>query len=221
VTCVIRVVPRIIFHPQAVLLGRCLSDQIASSCLPSSLHPDFALVERCLRGERAAQELLYARHAPTLFAVCKRYASTREHAEDLLQDGFIRAFRALSQYRGEGPLEGWLRRIVVRMAINQFHAAAVRPTEVDLMEAADLSTADHDALAQLSADDLRNVIQQLPDGYRIVLNLYCFEGYQHREIADLLGIDERTSSSQLAKARRKLLTLLRRPTYAFLDDDPR
>ncbi len=178
-------------------------------------------MERCLRGERAAQELLYARHAPTLFAVCKRYAPTREQAEDLLQDAFIRAFRALPQYRGDGPLEGWLRRIVVRTAINQFHAAAIRPTEVDLMEAADLTSADHDALAQLSADDLRTVIQQLPDGYRLVLNLYCFEGYQHREIAEMLGIDERTSSSQLAKARRKLLGLLRRSTYALLDYDPR
>ncbi len=189
--------------------------------MPSPPHPDAALAERCLRGERAAQELLYARYAPGLFAVCRRYAPTREQAEDLLQEAFIRGFRALGQYRADGPLEGWLRRIVVRTAINQFHAAAARPRETDLTEAADLSSADHDALAHLSADDLRDVIRQLPDGYRLVLNLYCFEGYAHREIAEMLHIDERTSSSQLAKARRKLLALLRRPTYALLDYDPR
>ena len=184
-------------------------------------HPDLALAERCLRGERAAQELLYARYAPALLAVCGRYARSGGQAEDVLQDAFIRAFRNLEQYRGEGPLAAWLRRIVVRTAINHYQAAAVRPAEVDLDEAAGISSDDHDALAQLSAADLRAVIQQLPDGYRIVLNLYCLDGYQHREIAELLGIDERTSSSQLAKARRKLLTLLRRPHYALLDYDPR
>ncbi len=176
---------------------------------------DLALTERCLRGERAAQEALYARFAPRLLAVCCRYAPTRAAAEDVLQEALIRAFRSLDQYRGAGPLEAWLRRIVVRTAINSFHAAAARPPEVDLGEAADITADDHDALEQLAVDDLRALIQQLPAGYRLVLNLYCFEGYAHREIAGLLGIDEKTSSSQLFKARQKLLALLRRPDYAL------
>ncbi len=187
---------------------------------PSPHAADLALTQRCLRGERAAQETLYARYAPRLLAVALRYAPSRMGAEDLLQDALIRAFGSLENYRADGPLEAWLRRIVVRTAINQFHARAVRPGEVELDEAAAITTDDHDALAQLAADDLEALIQQLPAGYRLVLNLYCFEGYPHREIAGLLGIEEKTSSSQLFKARQKLLALLRHPTYA-LGYDPR
>ena len=181
---------------------------------------DFALVQCCLRGERAAQEALYARFAPRLLAVWARYAPTRAAAEDLLQEALIRSFKALGQYRADGPLEAWLRRIVVRTAINSYHAAAARPAEVDLDEAADLTTDDHDALDQLAVEDLRTLIQGLPAGYRLVLNLYCFEGYSHAEIAAALGIAEKTSSSQLFKARQRLLALLRRPDYA-LGYDPR
>ena len=182
--------------------------------MPNLYPTDFDLARRCLRGERAAQEAPYARFAPRLLAVACRYAPTRAAAEDVLQDALIRAFASLEQYRGEGALEAWLRRIVVRTAINHFHAAAARPAEAGLDEAAHLTTDDYDILARLAADDLRALIQRLPTGYRLVLNLYCIEGYTHTEIAALLGIDERMSSSQLAKARRRLLALLRHAEYA-------
>lgn len=188
--------------------------------MPSSYPADLELAERFVRGDRAAQEAVYARFAPRLLAVCLRYTSSRVVAEDLLHEALLRAFRSLDQYRGDGPLEAWLRRIVVRTAINHFHATAARPVEVDLDEAADISTDDHDALAQLATADLRALIQRLPDAPRLVFNLYCIEGYSHKEIAGLLGIEEKTSSSQLAKARQRLLVLLRRPEYA-LGYDPR
>ncbi len=159
--------------------------------MPASHPADFALAQRCLGGERAAQETLYAHFAPRLLAVACRYAPTRAVAEDLLQDALIRSFRALDQYRGDGPLEAWLRRTVVRTAINHYHAAAARPAEVELEEAADITTDDHDALDQLAVEDLRTLIQGLPAGYRLVLNLYCFDGYSHAEIAVALGIAKR------------------------------
>lgn len=168
-----------------------------------------------MRGERAAQELLYARFAPRLLVVCTRYARNRAQAEDLLQEAFIRVFRYLPQYRAEGPLEAWLRRLVVRTAINYYHATARQQREVELEEAAMVTAEDNNALAQLSMEDIRGLINQLPDGCRLVLNLYCFEGLSHREIAELLGIEEKTSSSQLFKARQRLLVLLRRDEYAL------
>jgi RNA polymerase sigma-70 factor (ECF subfamily) len=185
--------------------------------LPTPPPADFsALVERCRRRERAAQEELYARFAPRLLAVCCRYAPSRAQAEDLLQDAFIRIFNALDQFRADGPLEAWLRRIVVRTAITHFHSTRNRTQyEVDLEEAADAVADDYDALSRLRVEDIRAMIHQLPEKCRLVLNLYCFEGFSHREIADALGIEEKTSSSQLFKARQRLLTLLRRDEYAL------
>lgn len=149
-----------------------------------------------------------------MMTVCGRYARSRVQAEDLLQEAFIRIFRSLEQFRADGPLEAWLRRIVVRTAINYYHATASRQPEVDLSEAAEVTADDNHALASLSVADIQAMIHLLPDGYRLVLNLFCFEGYSHREIADLLGIEEKTSSSQLFKARQRLLILLRHSEYA-------
>ncbi len=175
-----------------------------------------ALVTRCRRRERAAQEELYARFAPRLLAICARYTTNQAQAEDLLQEAFIKIFSALDQFRADGPLEAWLRRIVVRTAITHYHASRHRTRqEVELDEAADATTDDHDVLARLRTEDIHAMIQQLPEKCRLVLNLYCFEGYSHRQIAEELGIEEKTSSSQLFKARQRLLILLRRDEYAL------
>ncbi len=173
-------------------------------------------MQACLRGERAAQEQLYAQFAAPLLSVCQRYARTSAQAEDILQEAYIRIFRSLALFRGEGPLEAWMRRIVVRTAINHYHAGAVEKAEVGLnADAFGVCADDNNALAQLSVQDILGLIHQLPDGYRLVMNLFCFEGYSHREIADLLGIEEKSSSSQLFKARQRLLLLLRRAEYAL------
>ncbi len=129
----------------------------------------------------------------------------------------MRIFRSLEQFRADGPLEAWLRRIVVHTAITHYHAARTRRErqEVDLDEAADATADDHDALARLRLEDIWAMIHRLPEKCRLVLNLYCFEGYSHKEIAAALGIEEKTSSSQLFKARQRLLVLLRRDEYAL------
>lgn len=163
----------------------------------------------CRRGERTAQAALYRALAPRLLGVCRRYARTREAAEDLLQESFLKLFHRLDQYQGAGSLEGWARRVCVSTCIDHYRAELRQWREIELEEATDLPPADASILADLDAQDLLMLINRLPDGYRLVLNLYCLEGYSHKEIAQLLGIEERTSSSQLFKARRLLAALVR------------
>ena len=169
------------------------------------------LLAGCLRGESAAQTAFYGRFAPELFGVCLRYAHSRADAQDILQEGFIRVFERLGQYQGNGALEGWLKRVLVTTAVNHYHAELrYWQRNVELTDAAHVTADGNDALGQLSAAELLALISQLPTGYRLVLNLYCVEGYSHAEIGEQLGIDERTSSSQLHKARRQLQALVRR-----------
>lgn len=178
---------------------------------PSTTASPDRLLAGCLRGEPAAQTAFYRHFAPELLGVCLRYAHTRLDAQDILQEAFIRIFERLDQYQGAGSLAGWLKRVTVTTAINHYHAEVRRSLRTtDLTEADQVTADDNDQLAQLAAADLLRLITQLPTGYRLVLNLYCVEGYAHQEIAEQLGIDERTSSSQLAKARRHLQGLVRR-----------
>ena len=170
-----------------------------------------ALLAGCLRAEPAAQEALYARFEPLLLRVCVRYARSRAEAEDLVQEAFVRVFGRLHQYRGEGPLEGWVRRVGVTTCLDHYRAEVRGWHDVGLDAApAALTAAAADAPAHLAADELVAAIGRLPTIYRLVLNLYCIEGYSHQEIAEQLGIEERTSSSQLSRARRLLAEQLRR-----------
>ncbi|MEY4891888.1 MAG: hypothetical protein RIQ34_500 [Bacteroidota bacterium] len=161
------------------------------------------LIKSCLANDRRAQEQLYRWLSPRLFAVCLRYAADREAAEDVLQEGFIKLFQKLSSFRGEGSFEGWARRIMVNTAIEQFRKikpvlsleADHPPNEPSLKET---------GVSQLEAKELSALIQELPVGYRTVFNLYAVEGYNHAEIAALLGISEGTSKSQYARAKRWL-----------------
>ncbi|MBC7449603.1 MAG: sigma-70 family RNA polymerase sigma factor [Hymenobacteraceae bacterium] len=174
------------------------------------MHPE-TLLAGCLRGESAAQTAFYRHFAPDLLGVCLRYAHSRTDAQDILQEAFIRIFERLDQYQGSGTLAGWLKRVVVTTAINHYHAELrYWQRTVELTEATHITADGNDMLSQLSAADLLGLISQLPTGYRVVLNLYCIEGFSHKEIAQQLGIEERTSSSQLHKARRLLQALVRR-----------
>ncbi len=143
--------------------------------------------------------------------MCLRYAHSRADAQDILQEAFIRIFERLDQYQGNGVLEGWLRRVVVTTAVNHYHTELrYWKRNVELTEANHVTTDGNDLLSQLSANELLVLINRLPTGYRMVLNLYCIEGYSHAEIAAQLGIEERSSSSQLHKARRMLQAMVRR-----------
>lgn len=162
---------------------------------------DQHLIEACLQGERAAQRALYERFRSDMFRVCLRYAANREDAEDYLQEGFITVFRDLQQFRGDGPLGGWIRMVMVRASLQQLRKKKM--TFVDLDGIATLSENGHSPpiTAQLDAERLTGLIQQMPPGYRTVFNLYVVDGYAHEEIADMLGITTSTSKTQLFKAR--------------------
>ncbi|OON67098.1 RNA polymerase sigma factor [Hymenobacter sp. CRA2] len=158
----------------------------------------------CRRGQPAAQRQLYEHLSYRLMGVCLRYCPTRDEAEDALQNAFVKIFTNLHQYAGQGPFEAWARRIAVTTAINAYHQRRLRGPHVDYEEATEQAHPDGTPLDQLSANDVVSLMQTLPLGYRTVLNLYAVEGYSHAEIADLLGISEGTSKSQLSRARHLL-----------------
>ncbi|HMN06456.1 MAG TPA: RNA polymerase sigma factor [Flavobacteriales bacterium] len=164
---------------------------------------EYELVRACRREERSAQEALYARFSRRMFAVCLRYARHQAEAEDLLQEGFIQVFDKLHAFRMEGSLEGWIRRIMVHTCINHLRKRSVRD-EVLGTERMPERSVGPSAMDTLGQADLLALVQELPDGYRAVFNLYAIEGYDHAEIAELLGCGESTSRSQLAKARAAL-----------------
>ncbi len=160
------------------------------------------LVASCLKGNRESQQLLYERYAPKMLGVCYRYAHTLEEAEDILQEVFITVFRKLQQFRQEGPLEAWIRRITVNTALNCVKARYPINESLELLE--------HDAAPATAEDgqaekDLMSLLRTLPYGYRTVFNLYAIEGYSHEEIGHLLGVKPATSRSQYARARELMM----------------
>ena len=166
------------------------------------------LLEGCRRGDRKMQQELYNRFAPKMYGVCLRYASNAEEAEDILQEGFIKIFNKISSYRGEGSFEGWIRRIFVNTAIEHFrkktYMQPITETEENTVEGKYLSVLD-----SLAEKDIVRLVQQLSPGYRTVFNMYVVEGYTHKQIADMLGISEGTSKSQLSRAKLILQDLVK------------
>ena len=161
------------------------------------------LIEGCLAGDHRCQEALYARYARRMFAVCLRFARHQLEAEDLMQEGFIRVFEKLPDFRMEGSLEGWVRRIMVHTAINHYRRKSFKMEKFG-MEHLPEEPVPADAMDRMGVKDLMEMVASLPDGYRMVFNLYAIEGYDHAEIAERLGCGESTSRSQLAKARKLL-----------------
>lgn len=159
------------------------------------------LINGCLKGDSRMQEALYQRFAPKMYAVCLRYANNADDAQDLLQEGFIKVYRNLGKYRGDGSFEGWIRRIFVNTSIEYFRKKSAVLTGLSEREEKTIEDADISALDQLAEQDIIRFIQELSPGYKTVFNLYVIEGYSHREIADMLGISEGTSKSQLARAK--------------------
>src|ERR1700712_5497072 len=162
------------------------------------------LVKRCKANERKAQEMLYKQFASKMLGVCLRYATDRMEAEDMLQNGFIKVFQKIEAYRGEGSFEGWIRRIMVHSAIEYYRKYHKMVQLVDIEDAAGKTSVDALATSKLATEELMGLIQQLAPGYRIVFNLYAIEGYSHREIAEIIGISEGASKSQLSRARSVL-----------------
>lgn len=156
-----------------------------------------------MRGSAQCQRDLYERFAGKMYAVCLRYARTREDAADILQEGFLKVFSKLGQFQFQGSFEGWIRRVMVNTALRAYQKQRFDYEQSGYERLPELPV-EPDAVAVLSEAELMDLVRQLPDGYRAVFNLVAVEGYSHAEAASLLGIQESTSRSQLTKARRHL-----------------
>lgn len=170
---------------------------------------DQELVSGVLSGSSAHQSALYQKFSVPMFRVLLRYAKDRSEAEDMLQDGFVRVFRDMGQFRGDGALGGWIRRIMVNTALS--HLRKQRDFVKDVPDFNVFESKFHteeDFASNLDAETLLSYLQKLPPGYRTVFNFYAIEGFSHEEIAEQLGISIGTSKSQLYKAREFLKKIL-------------
>lgn len=162
------------------------------------------LIDGCLNNDRKAQKLLYEKYSSKMFGVCMRYAKSKEEAEDILSDSFVQVFVKLSSFKREGSFEGWIRRIVVNTSITAYRNNLKFNLNDEISEVHQLSDDNETAIDLLNVQQIKSIIQQMPDGYRMIFNLYVIEGYNHREIAELIGINEGTSKSQFSKAKKWL-----------------
>ena len=166
---------------------------------------DPEIIKGCARHDRRAQQMLYDRYSRFLLAICMRYASDRAEAEDILQDSLLKVYFSIRDYSGTGSFAGWLRKIAVNTAITHYHKHLKHRYHVEIGEYASVETGTISFEDDLfSADELFMVLNELPAGYRMVFNLYAVEGYKHKEIAGMLGIDINTSKSQYSRARAVL-----------------
>jgi len=165
------------------------------------------LIKACVRKERWAQQLLYEEYYGKMMGVCLRYANHETDALDILHEGFIKVFNHIARYEPGTSLNAWIRRIMVNTAIDYYRKVIRRRTE-DIEQANQVSSYEADAISQCSEKEILEAVQRLTPAYRTVFNLYVIEGYSHREIADMMGITESTSRSNLVKARIKLKELL-------------
>jgi RNA polymerase sigma-70 factor (ECF subfamily) len=166
---------------------------------------DEQLVQKCNLQDPAAQRELYEKFSRKMFGVCLRYGNSKESAEDLLQEGFVKVFTKLSSFKNEGSLEGWIRRVIVNTALDHLRQQKISWSNSEIQEDALVTEQDFGSVDQ---KELLKLIQKLPDGYRTVFNLFVLEDYTHKEIAELLGINEGTSKSNLAKAKMNLQRIL-------------
>jgi RNA polymerase sigma-70 factor (ECF subfamily) len=163
------------------------------------------LIRGCLKKDASCQKEVFNRFAGRMLGVCNRYARNSADAEDILQDAFIKVFDKIYQFKSEGSFEGWIRRIVVNTALKKYSLRRYDKEVVGYeVKDRDEEGMEPSAYSHLSQKDILDLVNQLPDGYRLIFNLYVIEGFQHEEIAEMLGIQPGTSRSQLVKARGML-----------------
>ena len=162
------------------------------------------LINGCIKGDRLAQKELYDKYSRKMMGVCLRYVNDRETARDILQEGFVKLFNNVDSYSQEGPFEAWMRKVFVNSALEYLRRMDILKEAVSLDQVAEASSYSHSALAELEAQELLKIVQDLPAGFRTVFNLFAIEGYSHKEISDMLGITESTSRSQYTRARQLL-----------------
>jgi len=164
---------------------------------------DEKLIEGCIKGSRDMQQALYDKYSGKMYAVALRYAKAQQEAEDVLQEAFIKVFQSLDSFRMESSLGYWLKRIVVNTALNSQRGKLYMYPMVDVTELKSWKE-ESVAISDYSHQELIEMVQELPDGCRVIFNLYAIEGYKHHEIAKELNISEGTSKSQYSRAKMLL-----------------
>lgn len=170
---------------------------------------DFAIIEGCKKQDGSSQKKLYQQFAGRMMVICMRYASSTQEAEDILQEGFIRIFKYIKDFRGEALISTWMTRIMVNTALNAKRKKLYMLPMHDV-ENAGLHEAEEISLSSFHLSELLSMVQALPEGCRVIFNMYAIEGYTHKEIAEMLNISEGTSKSQYARARQLLQKSLNR-----------
>jgi RNA polymerase sigma factor (sigma-70 family) len=166
------------------------------------------LVQDCVAGKKTAQQALYDRYSPTMFATCLRYVGNEMEAEEVMVNGFLKVFANITSFRQDGSFDGWIRRIMINEALTTLRKR--RLSWIEPLENARHQATYTDTDLQFEAEELLQMIDKLPTGYRTVFNLYGIEGYSHKEIAEMLEIAESTSKSQLNRARTMLQKMIQR-----------
>ena len=172
---------------------------------------DSDLIQGCIDGNRQMQEAFYKKFSPKMYGVCLRYSGNAEDANDLLQEGFIKVFKNLEKFRGDGSFEGWVRRIFVNTSIEHFRKK-VKLYNVTEVQENTIEDIELNILDSMAEKDIIALVHELSPGYKAVFNMHVIEGYSHKEIADILGITEGTSKSQLARAKGVLKKSLEKRT---------
>lgn len=173
------------------------------------MSPEDILIEKCIEGNPRYQKELYDRYAKKMFNLCLRYTKNREEAEDIYQEGFINVFKNLVNFRRESALETWIRSIMINASLKYLRKPENKINRVDVDDVYDIPYEPFErVLDKMNQEELIKCINRLPDDYRIVLNMFVFEGFSHKEIAEQLGIAENTSKSKVLRARKYLQEIL-------------
>ncbi|MEL7117863.1 MAG: sigma-70 family RNA polymerase sigma factor [Bacteroidota bacterium] len=175
----------------------------------NNLAADQQLVKKCLSKNSKAQSQLYNKYRIRMYGICMRYASCEAEAQDFLQEGFIKVFNNLHQYRGEGALGKWIERVIVNRIISILRKKKMVLDDSVSLDQISVAVEEPIKSSQSKADQLIQLVQQLPSGYRAVFNLYALEGYSHSEISTILNISESTSRSQYYRAKTTIQNLLK------------
>ena len=169
---------------------------------------DEAIIEGCKTGNRLMQKMLFQKFSSKMLGICLRYSKDKQEAEDVMMEGFMIIFDKIKQFKNEGSFEGWMKRVMVNLAISNYRKNLKFYYSEDIADL-EIEFTGANQIDKLSASEILATLQQLPPGYRLIFNLFVVEGYTHQDIADKLNISVGTSKSQLSKARKALQTLLK------------
>jgi RNA polymerase sigma factor (sigma-70 family) len=166
---------------------------------------DNRFIRESIKGNRLYQKKLYESFAPSMFHLCLRFCRNQEDAEDVMQEAFLLIFNKLDSFDNKGSFEGWIRRIMMNTCINFYRRNKNKGKTTDYKEVEDFEMDESNAIDRMNASDILHIIQKLPDDYRMVFNMYAIEGYSHKDITQILKINENTCRSRLHRARKLLM----------------